>query len=60
MWGKPTRFSGGRMSQLDMSFYDASYACIARRLGMVLVTEDDKLAKKVRGYIKMIAAAELM
>ena len=48
------------MSQLDMSFYDASYACIARRLGMVLVTEDDKLAKKVRGCIKTIAAAELM
>ena len=46
--------------KLDMSFYDASYACIARRLGMVLVTEDDKLAKKARGYIKTITADELM
>jgi predicted nucleic acid-binding protein len=42
-----------------LSFYDASYVYMAKSLGMVLVTEDNKLAKKVKGYVETLAAEEL-
>jgi len=42
-----------------LSFYDASYVNLAKRTGAVLVTEDEKLVKKINGYIKVISAEEL-
>ena len=41
-----------------LSFYDACYAYYARYTGMTLVTEDAKLANKVRGYIKTVGAEQ--
>jgi predicted nucleic acid-binding protein len=32
---------------------------LAKRTGAVLVTEDEKLVKKINGYIKVISAEEL-
>lgn len=43
-----------------LSFYDASYVYMAKSLGMTLVTEDSKLAKKVKGYVETLTAEELV
>jgi len=39
-----------------ISFYDASYVYLAKSLNAVLVTEDGKLASKVKGYVETITA----
>ncbi len=39
-----------------LSFYDASYVYAAKKAAAVLVTEDGKLAKKVKGYVDVINA----
>jgi predicted nucleic acid-binding protein len=43
----------------NLSFYDASYVHIAKKIGAILVTEDDKLSKKINKYIQAIKAEEL-
>lgn len=42
-----------------LSFYDASYAYLAKKNDAVLVTEDGKLAKKISKYLMTISASEL-
>lgn len=39
-------------SFLGVSFYDAAYVSYSKRTGLVFVTEDIKLSKKIKGYIK--------
>ncbi len=45
--------------EYNLSFYDASYAYIAKKVNATLVTEDDKLSKKISSYVKTIRAKEL-
>lgn len=42
-----------------LSFYDASYAYLAKRIKAVLVTEDGKLSKRINGYVDNVKAEEL-
>jgi|SRR5271157_2153368 len=42
-----------------LSFYDASYTYLAKRNNAVLVTEDAKLAKKIRAYVEVATVLEL-
>lgn len=44
----------------NLSFYDASYVCLAKRLDAVLVTEDEKLQKKIHGFVNTIKADRLI
>ena len=37
--------------KFDLTFYDASYAYLSKKIGVVLVTEDVKMVKKVQGNI---------
>ncbi len=46
-------------TKFNLSFYDASYVYFAKVLGAVLVTEDGKLARKVKDYLKIVTADEL-
>lgn len=46
--------------RLGLSFYDASYVHIAKKICAVLVTEDAKLARKIKGYTAVSTAAELI
>jgi predicted nucleic acid-binding protein len=45
--------------RFGLSFYDASYVFEARSLGLVLVTEDEKLRRKVGDYIKTLGLEDL-
>ncbi|MDE1857130.1 MAG: type II toxin-antitoxin system VapC family toxin [Candidatus Micrarchaeota archaeon] len=45
--------------ELGLSFYDASYVHLAKKSGMVLVTEDAKLARKINGHVHTATTAEL-
>jgi predicted nucleic acid-binding protein len=47
-------------SKYGLSFYDASYAYLAKRMGSILVTEDVKLANKVGKYVSTAKAADFM
>ena len=38
--------------QLKTTFYDASYACLAKAQGLILITEDSHLIKKTAPAIK--------
>ncbi len=42
-----------------LTFYDASYVHLAKRNNAVMVTEDGKLAKKVKSYLQAISASQL-
>lgn len=44
----------------NLSFYDASYAYLAKKNGSVLVTEDSKLATKIKSYTGVTTAADLI
>jgi predicted nucleic acid-binding protein len=43
-----------------LTFYDATYVYAAKKASAILVTEDEKLAKKVADYIKTTRAAEVV
>lgn len=43
----------------NLSFYDAAYAYLAKKDDTVFVTEDGKLAKKIRAYMKVTTASDL-
>lgn len=45
---------------LQLSFYDAAYVHYSKAANLVLVTEDIKLLKRVKGYIKVIKTEELL
>lgn len=45
--------------EYGLSFYDASYVYLSKRNNAILVTEDQKLAKKVKTHISTITAEEL-
>lgn len=46
-------------SFLGVSFYDAAYVSYAKRTGLVFVTEDVKLSKKIKSYIEHISIEAL-
>lgn len=46
-------------SELKLSFYDASYAYCAKASNLTLITEDEKLKRKIKGHIKVISVKEL-
>lgn len=43
----------------NLSFYDASYVYLAKKIKATLVTEDDKLSKKIKEYVDTVKAKEL-
>lgn len=47
-------------ANLGISFYDASYVLFAMRKKAVLVTADEKLAKKLKGVINTVSPEELL
>ncbi|ACP36460.1 conserved hypothetical protein [Sulfolobus islandicus Y.G.57.14] len=42
-----------------ISFYDASYVWLARNLSLPLITEDEKLRKKVSGFVNVMSLEEI-
>ncbi|MGQ4891504.1 MAG: type II toxin-antitoxin system VapC family toxin [Candidatus Njordarchaeia archaeon] len=42
-----------------LTYYDASYVFHAIENNLILVTEDKKLLKKVRGFLKTVSSGEL-
>lgn len=45
--------------EYNLTFYDASYAHIAKKIDATLVTEDNKLSRKISNYIKTIKVEEI-
>ncbi len=39
---------------LELTFYDASYVYLAKKRGMPLVTEDERLSNKVKAHLKVL------
>ena len=46
--------------EFKLSFYDAAYVQYAKATNLTLVTEDEKLTKKVKEHIKIINAEGLL
>ncbi|MFP3233875.1 MAG: type II toxin-antitoxin system VapC family toxin [Sulfolobaceae archaeon] len=42
-----------------ITFYDASYVRLARKLDLPLVTEDNKLMKAVKGKVEVLSAKDI-
>lgn len=43
----------------NLSFYDATYVYFAKKNNTILVTEDDKLAKKIEAYTEVTTASNI-
>ena len=44
---------------LKLSFYDAAYVYYSKSANLILVTEDEKLAKKAKGHTRVISTEDL-
>ncbi len=47
-------------TNLKLSFYDAAYVQYAKAANLILVTEDERLEKKVKDYIKVTNVGNLL
>jgi predicted nucleic acid-binding protein len=45
--------------KFNLTFYDASYAYLSKKTGVVLITEDVKMVKKVQGNINTLSLDNL-
>jgi len=45
-------------SELGITAYDASYVFLAKKNGLSLVTEDEKLRRKAEGLVKVISLSQ--
>ncbi len=46
--------------KLGMTAYDASYVFLAKQKGLSLVTEDEKLRRKAKGFIKVVSLGQIV
>ena len=46
-------------AHFKLSFYDAAYVYYAKTLDTILVTEDEKLRRKMKDYLKIMNVVEL-
>ncbi len=46
--------------EIGITAYDASYVFLAKQKGLSLVTEDEKLRKKVGGFIKVTSLSQII
>lgn len=44
---------------LQVSFYDASYIFLSKKMKLQIVTEDEKLIKKIRGWTEVMKLEEI-
>ena len=50
----------GLASELGLTFYDAAYLYMARKLERALVTEDERLRNVASRHVKMLSVSELI
>lgn len=46
--------------ELNLSFYDAAYVQYSKTSNLTLITEDGKLTKKAKGYVRITDVDELL